>query len=700
MEKVDVVASKPSLQTQSSGVKGPIARFRRHWDVLAIALLAIIATPLPWLSPHTLIVVTNPMAFDYNWVLDSAFAASRGIWFGSGVIFQYGPLFQWIWTAPARWTGLSMGMVYATWRDTSLLWFSLVLLYLGLRLLIPKQPVWKRFLLLLLLPVFWLPWDGRTILNVFLFVVFLRGWYGVREEQFKPVVLGCAAAVLCAAAFLYSADAGIYAIAALLIALGGVVWEGRWEPRVFRRYAVALLVFVGLSVVLVFAINAAMTGALDFRYWKSSLAIVNLHRWKEPAAMTEDGKLRLLVTLIVGGIIFLMRRMVPDKGKGEITARTGFLLSAFVFALLMMQTGLVRSDDQHIVFAIFPVIFFAGAVLFSFASPIVSAGAALAAVLCSALFAQPAAVFRPSMIRFRLAQLRDPLISCPIGFQEFDRACFPAGFTGMLQTVSSYVQQHSGPQDSIVIFPYQYMLGMASGHNVASGVMQANLASGPYLSQVAIAGMENSPAPAALYFPEGNLSLPIDEVSNFTRTPDVWLWTFRHFRAQEEIVPGVFGLQRDDSRATRISMQAQPLLITARSFAIHERSSSLDLGDPAWPVDGGDFLRLRLNVHYGFMMKLRKPERLQIEITRADGSREVRAFVVEPNVPSDVWVYPWSDSGLSGYFGADESQWRSGPRPAINHLRLLLTPVDWVSQQPDSITIESAEAVKISMGPK
>ena len=110
-----------------------------------------------------------------------------------------------------------------------------------------------------------------------------------------------------------------------------------------------------------------------------------------------------------------------------------------------------------------------------------------------------------------------------------------------------------------MIFPYQYMLGMASGRNVASGVMQANLASGPYLSQVAIAGMERVSAPVGLYFPDGNLSLPIDEVSNFTRTPDLWFWTLRHFRSQEEIVPGVFGLQRDDSRAARISMQSQPL---------------------------------------------------------------------------------------------------------------------------------------------
>ena len=698
MDKLDAVVSRPNSDSQPPAANVSVTRFQQHWDVLAVVLLALISTPLVLVSPHALTVVTHPGAFDYNWVLDSAFAASRGVWFGSGVIFQYGPLFQWIWTAPARWLGVSMGSVYATWKDTALLWFSLVLLYLTLRILLPKQPAWKRFLLLLLLPVFWLPWDGRTILNIFLFVLFLKGWYGVREGRFKSAVMGCVSALLCAAAFLYSADAGIYAIAALLLALGGVAWEGRWEPRALRSYVVALLIFAALSVVLVFVINASMTRALDFRYWKSSVAIVNLHRWKEPAAMTDDGEIRLLVALIAGGMVFLLRRLVPDKGKTEIIARTGFLLSAFGFAVLTMQSGLVRSDDQHIVFAIFPMVCFVGAILFSFSQPIVSAVAAIAVVAFSTLFAEPATVFRPSMVRFRLAQLRNPLTSCPEGFREFDRACFPANFTGMLQTVSGYVTQHSAPQDSVVIFPYQYMLGMASGRNVASGVMQANLASGPYLSQVAIAGMEQVPAPVGLYFPDGPLSLPIDEVSNFTRTPDVWFWTLRHFRSQEEIMPGVFGLLRDDSRATRISMQSRPLLVAAKNFAIRDRSSELDLGDPAWPVESGDFLRLRVNVHYGFMLKLRKPERLQLEITRADGSRDVRSFVVEPNILSDVWVYPWTESDLSGYFGAVETQWRSSARPPITRLRMMLTPVDWVSQQPDSVAIESADAVKMSMG--
>ncbi len=316
MEKLDGVVSKSNSQTQASVAKEPVARLKQHWDLLAVVVLALISTPLPLLSPRTLIVVTHPGAFDYNWVLDSAFAASRGIWFGSGVIFQYGPLFQWIWTAPARWIGLSMGTVYATWKDTSLLWFSLVLLYLTLRLLLPKQPAWKRFLLLLVLPIFWLPWDGRTILGIFLFVLFLTGLVrraraavctGSHGFRLGPPVRG-GVSVLCRRRHL--CDCG-------LADWRSVVLYGRAgvNRRLFAGTPSALLMFAGVSVVLVFAINAAMTKPLDFRYWKSSFAIVNLHRWKEPAAMTEDGEIRLLVTLIVGGIVFALRGLVRDKER-------------------------------------------------------------------------------------------------------------------------------------------------------------------------------------------------------------------------------------------------------------------------------------------------------------------------------------------------------------------------------------------------
>ncbi len=694
MEKPDVVTNPPAAPANG---QSPLLWQRRHWDFLAVLLLMAASLPVTWLSPHTLIAVPHAGTFDDHWVLDTPFKTVRGLWFGRDVAFPYGPLFQWLFSAPSRAMGMSMAAIYTTYH-TPMLWCTILFGYLTLRLLLPEQPPWKRFLLLILLCVSWAPWDGRTAFTILLFALFLRGWYAVLRKLLSPVLLGCGSALLCAIAFLYSADTGVYSIAALLVTLAGVVWEGRRDSPPVRLYAAALLSFAGLSVLLMFAINAAMAGLLDFRFWRTSLALVSVHRWNEPAAMSEAANVQLIATLVAGGVIFLVRALTPGDREASVTARTGFLLSAFAFAFAAMQTGLVRSDHQHVVFAIYPMMFLAGAVLFSFPSRALSAIAALVAVAASFLFGQLAAPFQPVSLRYRLATMRHPLTECPGGYREFSRVCYPAAFDEMLITGVNYLQQHSTERDSVVLFPYQYIFGIASGRNVAGGVLQSFLASGPYLSQFDIAGYRHSDAPAGLYFPDGELSIAIDDVPNFTRTPDVRFWLNRHYRSDQELWPGVFGLLHDDSRSARILMHPLPLTVVAQSYPIHERTSAIDLGDPLWPVEGADFLRLRLTARYGPLWKLRKPERLQLEITCADGSRDVQSFVVEPNVSSEVWFFPWNQADLGHYFHGDEARWRIGPRPAITHLRLLVTPLDWVSQQPDSIVIESAEAVRMSMG--
>ena len=245
--------------------------------------------------------------------------------------------------------------------------------------------------------------------------------------------------------------------------------------------------------------------------------------------------------------------------------------------------------------------------------------------------------------------------------------------------------------------------------------MQPYTASGVELSQLEIAGLERAPAPTGLYLPDPDLShwsnseiaswrnldlsLPVDGVANFTRTPEVWFWLLHHYRSEQQLIPGVFGLRRDDSRASRISMQSQPLGLAAQTYPITERSSTVDLGTPNWPSNA-DFLRLRLTVRYGALWKLRKPERMQIEITRADGSQTLQWFVLPPNVSTEVWFYPWSSPDLVHYFDADESGWRPGLRSAITRLRLIATPLDWVSETPDAITLESGDAVWLTMPPQ
>jgi hypothetical protein len=78
----------------------------------------------------------------------------------------------------------------------------------------------------------------------------------------------------------------------------------------------------------------------------------------------------------------------------------------------------------------------------------------------------------------------------------------------------------------------------------------------------------------------------------------------------------------------------------------------------------------------------------------------LKTFVVQPNVPSDIWIYPWQDADLAGYFEPDEGRWRLSPRPAVTHLRLLVTPIDWISVQPEAIVVHSVEAVSVALGRK
>jgi len=654
-------------------------------------------------------VVRDTSLIDDNWHLDEVFKLSRGVWVGRDVAFTHGPIFQWLSSLPARLMGVSMGAIYATWVTVPA-WCAFVFVYLTLLLLLPEQPAWKRALLLVLVLVFWEP-SLRNAFPVLLFAVFLRDWYAVIGGRARAFALGIVAALLCVIAFLIASDTGVYSTAAWVVATFAALFEARRDEGIVGKCILVLLAFVASSFVLALAINQVMASAFDFKFWKDGAQMVSVYRWATPSAMTDAGTTRLLGTLFAGAAIFLIGAGARNKENRAMATRAGFLLGGFVFAVITLQSALVRSDYGHVIIASFAMVVLAGAILFSIESRL-SWLAVLIAVVLSVLFAHPA--FRPATVLRLVQQVQHPLTECPAGYREFDRGCFAPEFTGMLGSASSFLGQHSGEQNHIVVFPYQTMFGIASGRNVAGGLMQAYTASGPYLSQVEITGLERAPAPAGLYLPDADmrdlsdrdlahwrnldLSLPVDGTYNFTRTPDLWFWMLRHYRAEQQLSTGVFGLLRDDSRATRISMQSRSLGLTAQIFPIRERSAALDLGVPDWPV-GSDFLRLRLKVRYGVWWKLRKPERMQLEITRADGSSELRWFVIQPNVSSEIWFYPWSQPDLVRYLDPDESHWRTAPRSAITRLRVLATPLDWVSVAPDAIVLEAADAVRLEMNP-
>ncbi len=708
MEKLDVPATR--RRSPSPRSVSPHFWLAKNWDLLALVLLVLASIPAVWLSPRSLVVVRDTSLIDDNWHLDEVFKLSRDIWVGRDVAFTHGPIFQWLSSLPARSMGVSMGAIYATWVTVPA-WCAFVFVYLTLRWLLPGKPAWKRALLLVLILVFWEP-SLRNAFPVLLFAIFLRAWYAIVAGRVKAYVLGIGAALLCILAFLIASDTGVYSTAAWVIASAAVLFEARRDERIVGKGLITLLAFVISALVFALAVNAAMASAFDFKFWKDSAQMVSVYRWATPAAMTDAGTIRLLATLLAGTVVFLFGASARRKeNPAGTTARSSFLLGGFVFAIVMLQSALVRSDYGHVVIASFAMVVLAGAILFSIESRLAWL-AVLVAIACSMLFSRPA--FRPSTVIRLVQQVRHPLTDCPRGFRKFDRGCFAPEFTAMLQSAATYLGQESGPRDHIVVFPYQTMFGIASQRNVAGGLMQAYTASGPYLSQLEIAGLESAPAPAGLYLPDADmrdlsepdlvrwrnldLSLPVDGTYNFTRTPELWFWMLQHYRSETKLSAGVFGLQRDDSRAARISMQAQTLGLAAQTYPIHERSSAVDLGVPDWPA-GSDFLRLRLTVRYGVWWKLRKPERMQVEITRADGSSELRWFVIQPNVSSEIWFYPWSPPDLVHYLDPDKSNWRTTPRPSITRLRVVATPLDWVSVTPSAIVLEAADAVRIEMNP-
>ena len=702
MQNVKELESDPPATVQRSAQKRRFPRFVKNWDFAAVLLLVLATVPPTLLSSKTLHIVWHPGLFDDSWVLETDFKAARGLWYGRDVAFAYGPLFQWLSSAPGRGVGVSMGVFYDTY-NTLPLWLGFLLSYLTLRLLLPEQPAWKRFLLLLLLSIYWSPYDLRSPFAIFLFAGMVRGWYAVREGRIRPWILGTSAAFVCAAAFLNNADTGIYGIVALLLSLGGIALENWKTTQPWRQYFEAVLSFGVALAVFAIVINCFLASAFNFRFWRSVLAFIRGYRWNAAAGMLPGDGAYLLLPLVVAIAVFTVRWFASGERGVVLAARPGFLLSALGFGCVALQSGLVRSDRNHIGYAIFPLLFFTGIVLFSFQKRIASLATASLATVATLVLANP--LIRPSAVRYRYRQAINPMTECPKGYSEIDRACYPAEAAATTRMVSAYVQAHSGPDDWIVVFPYQYLYGLASRRNVAQGVEQAFLAHDAYLKALNVEGLEREPAPVALYFPDAepghmsnaNLSFAIDEVPNLTRNPEIWFWMFHHYRTDQEVLPGVFGLQKDETRAGRIAMTAESLGLQPKSYAIGERNTAIDLGAPAWPLGPVDFLRLRLKVRYSALWKLRKPERMQLEISRADGSRELKSFVLPPNVSTDVWFYPWSETDLGNYFDADETRWRVRSRSAITNLRLLVTPLDWVSQTPTEITLESAETVRFTM---
>ena len=177
--------------------------------------------------------------------------------------------------------------------------------------------------------------------------------------------------------------------------------------------------------------------------------------------MSRVGKLRLLGALIVAGIVFLVRGVTARNRQPDIATRRGFLLSAFAFVCLTLQSGLLWSDSGHIVLATYAVAFLTGVVLFFLC---LTHGFSRRRSGGGDVFVSVWQATGPSCtaLRYNYQQLRNPSTTCPSRFVEFDRVCYPDEFAGTLQTTATFLQQHSGPREFMTVFPLQNIFGVAA----------------------------------------------------------------------------------------------------------------------------------------------------------------------------------------------------------------------------------------------
>ena len=177
-----------------------------EWLVLLILLGA--STPPILLRRSSLTMVPSFNLLDGSWILDTSYKAAGGIWFGRDVAFTYGPLFQWLSSAPSRWIGISAGSILATWYTLP---FCVIIIatFLSARLLLPAAPGWRRAILVLLAVVFWSPSDVRVSFCLLAFAIFLRLCDAVVAGKTPVLVCALTAAAICNMAFLLSADSGV-----------------------------------------------------------------------------------------------------------------------------------------------------------------------------------------------------------------------------------------------------------------------------------------------------------------------------------------------------------------------------------------------------------------------------------------------------------------------------------------------------------
>ena len=637
---------------------------------------------------------------DDSWASDMAFKARQHVWLGREAVFSYGPLYQWLWKWMLPLKPFSLGVVYKSLHLFPYC-FSLLLIYLTGVLLLRGQPAWKRLLYVLALGVFASPGDGKSAVPVCALSIFLLLVQGLQDGWMQTAWRAGAACSVVTFAFLFSADSGMYSLATLAIVTLAAVSCGLPDLPKLRRVLRFALLAVGLLGLSMFVLNTVLARPLDFRFWIGSYEMVSNFRWLLPSPMPGGATLAFLATIALCWLIFLGAWFRRQPNSGKLTQEPVFLLAGFGVSFLCLQTAVVRSDWIHVLWGLFPTVTLAVAVLLGgttqSASWLRAQTPIFSALGLTTIFG--GLVLSHGQGLAALAWSAGAYSACPPDTYYLDQTCLPAHDFRRLSLVSSAIPTLAAASDPILVYPYENIFGVVARRRVAGGVLQNYAVGGKYLTDRQLEALQQDKPPVGIYSADGYAfwPWPVDGVSNFTRTPEVWLYLQRHYKREAEPEQGVLLLLRDESRQARWRRDERELAAPRAIYRVRP-GVPIDLGalEP-WP-ENADFLKLRLTVRYAIWWKILKPSRLIVEVQLADGSHKVRPVVVQPNQASEIWIYPWRETQLTRYFSANPADWRDPALATpVSRLALRVIPIDWLSVMPSSIRVESVEAVGLGL---
>jgi len=701
MQEMDQTTAKGELQREDRAAKPPNSlkvnalagmRFLLLRLDAIIALAMVVMTAACRFSSTKAIYIPHLSLVDDSWLLDIAYRFSRGCWLGRDVIFTYGPLDELMTGLPARILHQpGLGSLSGTWATIPVC-LSIVLVYGTGTLLLDSEPVWKRVIFLVGIIFFCCPLNIRPTICVFTLAALVRIMAAL---SFRTVLRRASAvSLLLIGAFLVSADAGIYNAATFFVVL---FWAFCFEHR--SRREIACFGLATLVLAWMFVLNAILGTLFDFRYWLINAAQVSNYRWGQPTGLDTLMEFGMAIIVCATTMLTLMTAWTLRQSDARIlTRRPFFLCSGFCVAILYLQSGLVRADWVHFSQAIFPAvaiitITFLGAGSAARSSTWIWTGVSLlVATVVSFGLMQP--LWGRELLRNNLV-VRRVSGACPAGTKYYQQACLDISDVELLSSAGRFL--NGSPDPKAIVFPYQNLLALTAGKLAAGGVLQSYAANGELLMAQQLQSLRRDSPQLAIYGPDDLVSWRIDQVSNFSRSPGVWLFLQQNYKFDSKLARGFIGLRKDEERSRQWKESWEdadafrPRTLKVSSAGVY------DFGSVRWNTPY-DFIRLEVRVEYPIWWKLRKPSAVAVLLQLSDGSVKTAYVVFPPNKDTELWIFPWNEADLSWYFLPDPRQWRGGSaRPSVTRLAISTEPHDSISVLPTAIEVRKVQAVSLAL---